>query len=317
MGRILTLFLIVSMPFLGLSQYRYDFGGSLGVSNYLGEISGSSKKDKSPLGDIISLDQTKVAIGVFGRMKVHPLLSVKVGLNNFNIAGADSLSGNFFRRARNLSFKNNITELSARAEFYYFEINDIGNSYKARDDLRFYLFGGFGAFYHNPKAFYEGEWYSLQPLKTEGENNVYSHFSVSIPAGGGFIYSMGKKYSIGWEMGVNKTFTDYLDDASSVYGDPSKFIGNDIDKEMNAILSNRTVELLSDPKVSEIQSNYGYLYNGGKGNPRGGKAKDYIIFSNVNISYVMRGKSSFYKSRYNTMFSGKKYSKSRKTRAKF
>jgi len=44
------------------------------------------------------------------------------------------------------------------------------------------LFFGAGDFYHNPKAYYQGEWYSLPALQTEG--TAYDKISFSFPIGG-------------------------------------------------------------------------------------------------------------------------------------
>ena len=305
MGRLITLIILVASPLFALSQYRWDYGGSLGTSNYMGEMSGttavSRRIDVNPT-------QSKVTIGAFARMKVLPFLSAKITLNNYSIAGADSLSVRPGSKERNLSFKDNLTELTVQAQFFFFEINDIGSSYKARNDLRLYIFAGFGGIYFNPKAYLDGKWYALQPLHTEGPLNTYNRIDYTIPAGGGVNVTIGKKYRLGWELGFSKTGTDYLDDVSTSYADPATFDGN----EIAMALQNRNPEKSDIESYAELSGNY--LVNQKRGSP---KFDDYLIYSTFNISYVLRGKSSFYKSRYSSMFGGKKYSKKRKTRAKF
>ena len=316
MKRIITILILILSSFFAKSQYRWDYGGVLGTSNYLGEIGGTGAKSKGFLGDL-NFDKTKATIGGFARFKIHPLLSAKVALTNYTIAGADSLAKGV-RALRNLSFKTNITELSAILQFYFFSINDLGNSYKARNDLRFYIFGGISGFYYNPKAFYDdgggGKWYTLQPLHTEGKENQYSRFSWGIPGGGGIYFTLGKAYRFGWEIGANKTFTDYLDDVSAKYANPATDF-NDLSPENKVVaiaLSNRFTVNPKDPLSSENEGNYS------SGNPRGSpkKSNDYFIYTTFNASYVMRGSSSFYKSKYASVF-GKRYTKRRKTRAKF
>ena len=302
MGRTIPIILLLLSPLVTLSQYCWDYGGSLGTSNYMGDMSGSKAVSKRI---DVNTTQSKVCIGAFGRMKIHPLLSAKLALNNFSIAGADSLSARAGVAPRNLSFKDNVTELSAQVQFFFFEINDIGSSYKARNDLRLYVFGGIGGIFFNPKAYLDGKWYALQPYHTEGILNKYSRFDYSIPGGGGVNITIGKMYRFGWELGFSKTGTDYLDDVSGTYADPAEFAGD----EIATALSNRNPER---PEYAELAGNY-------KGGQKRGSPKfdDYLLYSTFNISYVMRGKSSFYKSRYSSMFGGKKFSKKRKTRAKF
>ena len=74
----------------------------------------------------------------------------------------------------------------------------------------------------NPKGEYNGVWYALQPLATEGQGSFstrkkYSRLQVSIPIGLGFKYGLSQRMSISFEYGLRKTFTDYIDDVSTTY----------------------------------------------------------------------------------------------------
>jgi hypothetical protein len=66
-------------------------------------------------------------------------------------------------------------------------------------------------------AYYQGQWYELQPLHTEGKANAYNLMQISIPFGFGFKYRITNKISVAAEFGISKTFTDYLDDVSTTY----------------------------------------------------------------------------------------------------
>jgi hypothetical protein len=57
----------------------------------------------------------------------------------------------------------------------------------------------------------------LRPLTTEGQTTQYSRIGFAIPFGIGLKYSLGDflGFSLDWSM--HKTFTDYLDDVSTVY----------------------------------------------------------------------------------------------------
>ena len=302
MRKILFVLTLASLPGFAFSQYRMDVGVHLGASNYLGEMGGEEETRKDFVSDL-KFDQTKFAGGVFLRQKVGQSISIKGSLNYLRIAGADSLSTNPGRAGRNLHFKNNIFELAAEAQYYFFEINDLGRTYRYRNDFRTYGFAGIAGFYHNPKAMHEGAWIPLQPLTTEGQVVPYKKLGVSIPMGVGLYFTIEKKYRIGWEVGWRKTFTDYLDDVSTTYADPSTL------SPVAAEVANRTDELSNPPT---------HPANFEAGSKRGDPThKDNYMYTSISGSYVIRGKSSFYKSRYSShIFKGKKYKK-RKKRAKF
>jgi hypothetical protein len=91
-----------------------------------------------------------------------------------------------------------------------------------------YLFGGLAGIFFNPQGPYNGAWYNLQPLGTEGQGingkRKYSRFTGVVPAGIGFRYGLTRKYTLGLEFGIRKTFTDYLDDTHGFYYDNSKIV---------------------------------------------------------------------------------------------
>ncbi len=304
MQRILYSLFLLALPSLGFSQYYWEVGGSLGASNYLGEMGGEENTRKDFIADL-KFEKTKFAAGAFVRYKAHPVISVKGALNYCRIAGDDALSTNPGRNGRNLSFRNDIFELSCEGEYFFYEINDLGHTYRYRNNFRLYGFLGVAGFFSNPKANLNGTWYALQPLKTEAVD--YSRIGVAIPSGIGLYFTIEKKYRIGWELGWRKTFTDYLDDVSTVYADPQ-----DIPTVTGIQLANRT-----DPNAFKSNSEIPHPNNYKPGSKRGDPShKDAYFFSTINGSYVIRGRSKFYRSKYSHIFKGKKYKK-RKIRAKF
>jgi len=116
------------------------------------------------------------------------------------------------------NFRNDIYDLGLTGEFFFYENNDLGNTYKYRNGFRAYIFGGVGGFYSNPKTLYQGQWVALRPYATEGVH--YKAINLNIPMGIGFYFTIDKTHRIGFEMNYRKTFTDYLDDISGQY--PSK-----------------------------------------------------------------------------------------------
>jgi len=302
---ILCLILVLTST-LTKGQRLLDYGVSVGVSNYLGDIGGKEKTRRDFVADM-KLAKTRWNFGGFVRYKVKPKISVKLALDYLRIEGNDQLSSNPARNARNLNFRNDMFDLAVTGQFFFYEDNDLGNTYRYKNGFRAYAFIGVGGFYSNPKALYQGSWVKLRPLQTEGV--AYSPIGLSIPAGLGFYFTFEKKHRIGFELNYRTTFTDYLDDISGNYADPS---GMD---PTAAALSNRTGELSGlDPAFA---NNFGYDAQTGVGNKRGDKThKDSYMTMSLSYSYVLKGKSSFYRGHYKNFF-GNKRGKSRKIRAKF
>ncbi len=290
------------------SQYKVDYGLSLGAANYLGEIGGGIDTRRGGIADM-KLNYTRWTLGGFYRYRFSPKFAVKGALNYIRLSGDDSKTENPARRARNLNFKNDMFELDAHLELYIYRVNDVGRTGRYSTDFNLYLFSGFGAFYSNPKGQnVAGEWVSLQPLETEGVS--YGKINFSIPAGLGFYYTINRKYRLGLEMGWRTTFTDYIDDASSRYV-------NDYDG-----LSNKTsVELIDEINADNglVEGDEGFLKQEyfDTGSKRGDpEHNDSYLTATVNFSWAIRGRSNFYKSRHNWVL-GRKKRRRRKSRAKF
>jgi|APLak6261662433_1056034.scaffolds.fasta_scaffold00112_18 hypothetical protein len=298
---LLSLFILTITVNISNAQYNWDFGVHAGASNYLGEMGGKADTRKDFIMDI-KLSKTQFTGGAFARYKFTPLISAKLGLNYVRIEGADNTSTNPGRAGRNLSFQNNIYELDLQAQVFFYEIPDLGRTYRYRNDFKMYAFAGVAGYYHNPKTMYQGSWVKLQPLQTEGVQ--YKKIGVSIPLGIGLLFTLEKRHRIGWEFNWRTTFTDYLDDVSTVYADPTN-----LSSQLAIDLANRRDEVNG--------SMYAAAENYTPGSKRGDPShNDSYMTTSIYYSYVLRGKSSFYKSKYGSVFKRSKYKK-RKIRAKF
>lgn len=292
------------------AQYRLDYGIQLGAANYLGEIGGKEKTRRNFIMDL-KLSSTRSAVGGFARLKVHKDILVRGSLGWYRISGADRFSTNPARVGRNLSFRNDIFELSVTGQYIFYDIADLGRTYRYSNDFKAYVFTGFGGAYHSPKAEYNGSWTPLQPLHTEGQKNTevnrpYSRFIFVVPAGAGFFFTIKKKYRIGWEFNWRTTFSDYLDDVSTVYADSSA-----LESDMARDLANRNDELVYADNTT-LPPRQNYLAGSKRGDP---KHKDAYLSTTINASMLIKGKSKFGRAKYNSFF-GKKY-KGRTIRAKF
>ena len=299
---ILILFTICTMTIK--SQWLWDFGANASACNYLGDIGGKDGTRRDFVADL-KLAKTRWNFGGFARYKWRPKLSLKVAVDYLRLEGDDALSTNPGRRFRNFNFRNEIYDLGVTGEYFFYENNDLGNTYRYRNGFRAYIFAGIGGFYSNPKTLYEGEWVALQPLATEGYQ--YKKFVMNIPMGVGFYFTLNKKNRIGFEINYRKTFTDYLDDISGNYPDSPP-----TDYDPKIILRAKELEGTQldkdNPGAYEAHQFGGYKRGGSN-------RKDAYITMGFSYSYVLRGKSSFYRTRNSGFFSKKR--KMRKIRAKF
>lgn len=290
-------------------QYLTDYGFSVGASNYLGDIGGGEGTRRDFVMDM-KFNATRWNLGGFYRYRISPKIGIKGTLNYIRLSGDDANTTYPYRRGRNLNFKNDMFELAAIGELYIYKVNDVGGTGRYTSDFNLYLFGGAGLFYSNPKGqAANGDWIALQPLQTEGV--AYNKFNFSIPVGVGFYYTINRKYRLGMEINWRTTFTDYIDDVSTVYiahTDPT-----------TAAMANKTNQGVIDqiaidnpdadklPRVTTYQP----------GRKRGDDSHDdSYLTATINFSWAIRSKSKYYRSRHGWVL-GKKGPKRRKSRAKF
>jgi hypothetical protein len=293
---------LLIIPFFMQSQWLWDYGGGIGVSNYLGDIGGKEKTRRDFVADM-KLAKTRWNGSAFVRYKWRPRVSLKAQFEYLRIEGDDKLSSNPGRRFRNFNFRNDIFDLAITGELFFYENNDLGNTYRYRNGFRAYLFAGVGGFYTNPKTNYQGDWVALQPLATEGTQ--YKKIQANIPMGIGFYFTFNKRNRFGFEMNYRKTFTDYLDDISGNYpaSPPDPFVAKIVMRKDE--LDTKTV--LENPGA----------YNSHDWGAKRGDASNKDAYMTLTFSYsrVIRGKASFYRVRNTGFFSKKR--KMRKIRAKF
>ncbi len=294
---------LVVFSFSLKSQWLWDFGVNASAANYLGDIGGGAGTRRDFVADL-KLAKTRWNFGGFVRYKWRPKVSLKLAVDYLRLEGDDKLSKNPGRQYRNFNFRNDIYDVAVTGEYFFYENNDLGNTYRYRNGLRAYVFAGVGGFISNPKTYYKGQWVALQPLAIEGYH--YRKFVMNIPMGVGLYLTLNKKNRIGFEINYRKTFTDYLDDISGNY--PASNPG-----DMPDDFYIRTMELGPSAEAANPAAYKAHQFGGYK---RGdSKHKDAYITVGFSYSRVLRGKSSFYRTRNNGFFSKKR--KMRKIRAKF
>ncbi len=263
---VLGLFVLLSSELR--SQAYVDVGLNVGLANYSGDLSPSN------VGPIIA--QSHISAGTFVRLNMNKRFSFNVSGVYAGVSGADSKSGSESQMRRGLDFYSDIFELSGNLEFNIFPYSVI------EGDSRFtpYGFVGFGAFKFDPRTRYEGEWVRLQPLGTEGQGtsafpnkNKYSLVQLNIPFGGGVKFKLSDKITGFAALNWRWTFTDYIDDVSTVYVSSEILAAEN--GELAAILSNKTGE--------PVQT----------GDKRGGETvNDYYFTGTVGLAFALHNSGS-------------------------
>jgi len=267
------------------SRYRYELVGGLGFSNFLGDLGGANKVGTHFVRDF-DFQSVRPVISAGFRYKDSRYWAVKGNINFGWLYGDDRLTFEPYRQNRNLSFRSPIGEISVQAEGYFTKEKQ-GHLYKIKNvkgwknlDISAYGFIGVGVAFFNPKAKYQGKWYALQPLGTEGQDlpggpKKYNRATMVIPIGIGGKYAINKQWSIGLEVGVRYSFSDYIDDVSTVYYD-----NDSINKYRGSVAAH-----FANPSINIVGPFDGISVTG-TGQQRGSpKAKDAYIFTFVSVNY--------------------------------
>ena len=227
-----TFFLIVQVE----AQRGWEVGAGVGVSHYFGDLNPD-----------FDLGHPGPGASLLGRYNFNERIAARFSFSFGIIDGDDARSDNSFQRARNLSFKSNIWDLSTMLEFNFFRFEHGHRDYFFTP----YVSAGLGAFHFNPKAKLDGTWHELRPLGTEGQRRGREYHSIqpAIVYGGGLKFSINYRWSINVEIYGRWLFTDYLDDVSTTYPDPNQLRQQRGDIAVQ--LSDRSIEVEEFPRVGE------------------------------------------------------------------
>lgn len=245
--------------------YPLELGIQLGTSHFLGDLGGQRGIGRPFLRDT-ELKAIRPIIGVFGRYNVGAHFAARLDLNFLMLAGNDSWAGEnlgfsgttlaqddaWYRFYRNLNFRTNVFEANIAGEIipYNFEL---GGGYQEYSVLSPYVFIGVGLYHFNPQGLSpSGSWVPLKPLATEGQGIVdgrvpYSLWQINVPMGFGLKWMYNDAWALSLEVGHRLTFTDYIDDVSTDYVDPTIFTSNlnPTDAALASIMARKS--LLIDP----------------------------------------------------------------------
>ena len=222
MFRTFLLLTVTSLSSLFVSAQREavvqegEFGVGVGAGHYFGDLNTRAH-----------LNRPKIAATAFFRKNLGNYIALRVGASFAQLGYSDIYNDhNEYMKARNLSFNSNVWELAVQGDFNFFRFMPGEPGYNFTPYVTF----GVGVFNYDPFAMLAGQKHFLRPLNTEGQGSSlypdrkpYGSMAFSIPMGVGFKYCINESINVGFEVVHRVTGTDYLDDVSTTYVDPSIF----------------------------------------------------------------------------------------------
>jgi hypothetical protein len=247
---------------------RYEFFGGIGASGFLGDLGGADQIGTHYIRDI-NFSMTRPAFTFGGRYFILKRLAVQSALSYAWIRADDRLTTEPFRHNRNMQVLTPLAEWQCRIEYTVLTEKQ-GHRYNIKNvrgiignHVIVDIFGGGALFFFYPmgrdsRPGGTGKYYGLHSVGTEGENTTslyptkhpYNLFSFSIPLGIQLKWVINRKWSVSWELGMRQTFTDYIDDVSKAYVDPSLVAQYNKNKNVDAALAS----YFADPSLGRANN---------------------------------------------------------------
>lgn len=273
------------------SSIVIEAGASAGIMNCLTDLGGRRGIGKNFIKDLNwKVTQPDASLYIIAMYK--DAVSLRLEVTRGCIKSYDSLLRKtdpdlVQRYGRNLSFRSPITDFQLS-----FEIHPLFFKQYTEEQAPYwspYFIGGIGYFLFNPQAALQGSWYDLHPLRLEGQgfssypgHKPYQLKQFNIPIGLGIKYEISASFNARMEIAHRILFTDYLDDVSTSYIDPSLF--RFYLQPAQAALANQLYN-----RMRELQP--GYIITTGTAR---GDAKDNDAFFSIQfkLGWVIRRKIS-------------------------
>lgn len=193
---VITLIIMCAPRARAQEDYRFDMGGGVGMTGYLGDANASNPwRHPGVDGEILF------------RYMANPRWAFKTGFYAAQLRGETTGLQNVMPSGANYSFSTTMFELGELAEFNFFNYG-IGESYRKLRRFTPYIAAGLGF-------------------------NVWSAdsktgFAVNIPLGLGVKFKVKKRLNLGLEFLMKKVFSDRVDGAAldDPYRIESSFLKN-------------------------------------------------------------------------------------------
>lgn len=170
---------MASVPAHSQEDFRFDAGGGLGMTGYLGDAN-TSNLWSSPSWDVELLF----------RYIANPRWALKTNLYVGNLKGDSSKMTNVFPTGETYKFSTTFYEIGEMAEFNFFNYG-IGETYRKLKKFSPYITAGLGM-----------TMWSIGGSLGAG---------MTIPMGIGFKYKPSRRINLGLEFLMKKVFADRLD----------------------------------------------------------------------------------------------------------
>ena len=214
----------------------FEAGFSIGAMNSLTDIGGNKGIGKRFVKDL-NMGKTNFCGGLFLTAMYKNAVGLRLEGTYGKVSGDDKVLSSvnpldiaYQRYNRNTNFRSTIGEAALMLELHplFIFIN-----YQERESdpprLSPYLMAGVGYFSFKPQSqLKNGTWVDLQPLSTEGQGfskftdlKPYKLQQLNIPLGLGLKYELTDLLNLRGEFEYRMLQTDYLDDVSTVYSDPT------------------------------------------------------------------------------------------------
>jgi len=212
----------------------FEIGGSVGAMNAFTDLGGRKGIGKKFVKDF-NFKNTQFCGSMFFTAVYKNEIAIRLEATVGNVEAYDSIlvkvkDNSEERYYRNLSFRSSIQEIALVAEFHPFYIFGDYDEDHYPPSVSPYIVAGIGYFHFNPEAKLGNNWVNLQPLHTEGEGfseypkvKNYKLSQINFPLGIGARYDVSPIINLRAEIVTRFLQTDYLDDVSGRYVDPSVF----------------------------------------------------------------------------------------------
>ena len=241
-----TVYILFLSILFSSSVYAQDIRVTVGtgVSSYMGDLITSNIPVFQQVSGNFSLGAT---------YDIQQQLRARLNVSLLGLKADDQRSPKEVFKERNLNFKSSVWEIALMGEYDLVDRESF--------NIVPYVFGGIGVYHFNPytydsiagKVFLHDVGTEGQYLNLPGYPKPYSRTQINIPLGFGVRYEVSESRSIGLEFNYRILFTDYLDDVSTKYVNPSLFYASPYYTANNnyyADLASRLGYRATDPKYN-------------------------------------------------------------------
>ncbi len=172
-----VLIMLITSGICALAQYKFEFGGYVGGSSYLGDAN-ATKLFAEP----------QSAIGGLVKYNFTPRYAMKLQIMGTSVSGNSSGQKYQWPNYTDITFNSSFFESSLTGEYNFFPFTTEKINFASR--LSPYVFAGIGFDY-----FQTGR----------------SDFALMVPFGIGIKYKLFDRLTIGADMGMRKLFSDDLE----------------------------------------------------------------------------------------------------------